>query len=136
MTFLGAVGKHVRLLLFFFAASCASMVPPSREDDSSIDPKEARRLVEVEHALLLDVRTTEEYLAGHIPGAKNISVEELSARLSTVTALTGGRKDHPIVVYCRSGRRAERARRILLEAGFTKVVNLGAMSNWPGNPAE
>ncbi len=76
-------------------------------------------------ALLLDVRTPGEYAAGHISNAVNIPVHELKVRHREL-----GSKDGRIVVYCRSGARSARSARILRDAGFTAVRDLGAMSNW------
>jgi phage shock protein E len=76
-------------------------------------------------ALLLDVRTAAEYAAGHVAGAINIPVDDLSSRLGEIDP---GR---PIVVYCQSGARAARATQTLCDAGY-KVYDLGPMSNWPG----
>ncbi len=76
-------------------------------------------------ALLLDVRTPEEFAASHISNAVNIPVHELTMRHSEL-----GSKDRRIVVYCRSGARSTRAARILRDVGYTAVRDLGAMSNW------
>jgi len=85
---------------------------------------EARRLVSG-GARLVDVRTPEEFAEGHIDGAVNIPVQELSARLGEV-----GQKDTEVVVYCRSGKRSHQAKQLLKEAGFTAVHDLGGMSRW------
>lgn len=84
----------------------------------------AHRLVEA-GAALIDVRTAEEFAAGHIPGAINVPVHRLEARLAELPD-----KDRPIVVYCRSGQRSGRARRMLQDKGYTAIHDLGAMSNW------
>lgn len=76
-------------------------------------------------ALLLDVRTTQEFAGGHLPGAINIPVQDLDRRLSEV-----GAKDRPIVVYCRSGQRSARAARMLKGAGHQTVHDLGSISRW------
>ncbi len=91
-----------------------------RGDVSGAD---ARRLVE-KGATLLDVRTPGEFAAGHLPGAVNIPVQSLSARLGEVP------KDRPVIVYCRSGQRSSSAARQLKQAGFGAVHDLGAMSRW------
>lgn len=44
--------------------------------------------------------------------------------------LTSGDKNKPIVVYCKTGTRAARAKTILLEAGYTQVTNLGGIDDW------
>jgi phage shock protein E len=76
---------------------------------------------------LLDVRSTEEYQAGHISGAVNVSHSELSDKLSFLTQ----DKSEMIVVYCRSGRRAGIAEQILKDNGYTNVRHLaGDMKGW------
>jgi phage shock protein E len=90
----------------------------------SVSSPEAHRLVEA-GALLVDVRTPGEFSAGHLPGAVSLPVQELEPRMAEL-----GGKDRPIVVYCRSGSRSGRAKRVLEGAGFTAVHDLGAMSRW------
>ncbi|MBK8254706.1 MAG: rhodanese-like domain-containing protein [Polyangiaceae bacterium] len=74
-------------------------------------------------ALLLDVRTHEEFTASHIPGAKNIPVQELAARMDEL------KKYKSVVVYCRSGARSAAATGLLKRAGH-EVLDIGAMGNW------
>lgn len=85
---------------------------------------EAHRRVEA-GAMLVDVRTPEEFAAGHLAGAVNIPVEELPRRFSEL-----GSPEKPLVIYCRSGARSSRAERLLKERGFQDVFNLGPMSAW------
>ncbi len=92
----------------------------------TIDGTAARQLVTTKGALLLDVRTPEEFSAGHVEGAVNVPVQVLGEQLSTLPA----KKDQDIVVYCRSGARSARAAGMLKNAGFAKVHDLGGMSNW------
>lgn len=91
----------------------------------SISGDEAKALVR-DGALLLDVRTPEEFAAGHVGGAVNIPVQQLEAALGTFPA----REDQDIVVYCQSGRRSANAAGILQRAGYSKVHDLGPRSNW------
>jgi phage shock protein E len=76
-------------------------------------------------AALVDVRTPEEYQSGHLPGAINIPVDEISTRASEIGANT-----RPVVTYCRSGARSGRAANVLRSLGFTNVVNLGPKAAW------
>lgn len=71
-----------------------------------------------EKPFLLDVRTATEYAAGHIPGAVNIPVDELRARLSELP------RDRRIAAYCQVGQRGYIATRILLQAGWD-AANVG-----------
>lgn len=66
-------------------------------------------------ALLLDVRTPSEFAQGHLPGARNIPVDELREHLHELP------KDRPIVAYCQVGQRGYIATRILLHAGLNAV---------------
>ena len=70
--------------------------------------------------VVLDVRTATEFAAGHVPGARNVSHDELPARLDELAAL----RDTPVVLYCRSGRRTQLAEDVLRQAGFTKLLHL------------
>ncbi len=85
--------------------------------------------------LILDVRTAQEYLEGHVPGAVNISHDELGDRLSELDVDPGDM----VVVYCGSGRRAGIAQELLGEAGFTNLRDLeGHWRAWnaAGRPTE
>lgn len=67
---------------------------------------------------LLDVRTTEEYVTGRIPGAVNIPLQELPARIDDLP------HDRPIVVVCGHGMRSLMAVEFLAEQGFSELYNL------------
>jgi rhodanese-related sulfurtransferase len=76
---------------------------------------------------LLDVRTPEEFAAGHVPGARNIPVQELATRLAELDAA----RSDDIVVYCRTGRRAATALQTLQAKGFEHLLHLeGDMQGW------
>ena len=88
---------------------------------------EARALV-AGGARLVDVRTPEEYAAGHVEGALNIPHDQVAARVGEI-----GAPDQPVVLYCRSGRRSDLAARALAELGYRQVHNLGPMTTWNGS---
>jgi rhodanese-related sulfurtransferase len=67
---------------------------------------------------VLDVRTPQEYAAGHIPGAVNVPVDELRSRLGELP------RDREIAVYCQVGQRGYLATRILRQSGFA-AANVG-----------
>jgi phage shock protein E len=80
-------------------------------------------------ALLIDVRTPGEFASGHLPQAKNIPLQEIAGRLKEIEKGLKGKKDAPVVVYCRSGARSGQAQHFLTQSGFTQVVNGGAFSS-------
>lgn len=74
---------------------------------------------------LLDVRGTDEWGSGHVPGAAHIYVGHLEQRLAEVP------RDRPLAVMCNVGRRASLGASILQRAGFPEVYNvLGSMTAW------
>lgn len=82
--------------------------------------EKARKMIVAREALILDVRTPNEYYDGHLPDAKLIPVQQLSQRISEL-------KDHKqdkILVYCRSGNRSTVASEILIENGFKAIYHL------------
>ena len=70
-------------------------------------------------ALLIDVRTVDEYEGGHIEGSLNIIHSEISALAEAI----GPEMDRAVVVYCRSGGRAGRAQKALEDLGYTAIFN-------------
>ena len=77
-------------------------------------------------AVLLDVRTAEEFAGGHIPGSVNVPLD----RLEQVDRTAG--KDATLFVYCHSGARSRTAVRILRNLGYSDVTDLGGIINYKG----
>ena len=101
-----------------------SLLP--RIDDIDVTVLEARTLIDDKPDLvILDVRTTSEYEDGHIKGAVNIPVQELSARLDELSM------DDELLVYCQTGNRSAQAVDILQDVGFTKIYHMNAgITGW------
>jgi phage shock protein E len=106
---------HALLILLFFVSSAFA---------DTIDPSIAWQKVK-SGALLVDVRSVDEFNQGHLSNALNIPHTEVAPQLSKF----GNNKDREIVLYCRSGRRADIAKSALEANGFTKVFNAGAYTD-------
>ena len=78
-------------------------------------------------AVLLDVRTPQEYREGHIPGSINIPLQSLS----TADQIPAG-KDTLLFVYCYSGARSAQAVRLLAGMGYTNTKNIGGIAAYKG----
>ena len=78
-------------------------------------------------AVLLDVRTPEEYRSGHIPGSKNIPLQTID-RVGSVAE----DKDTALYVYCQSGARSRQAAGMLKQMGYTNVNNIGGIAAYEG----
>jgi phage shock protein E len=72
----------------------------------------------------VDVRTTEEYAGGHVPGAINIPLHQIQDRLDEFKNMP-----KPVVAYCRSGVRSGMAISILKEAGIQDVIDGGGLTD-------
>jgi phage shock protein E len=126
------------VLLFSLAAcsddsdsgkSAATTVPgAAAEGYQLLSPVEGHDLIESMGAELtiIDVRTPDEFVTGHIEGAVNSDVE--SGQFSTYLATLD--KTAPYAVYCHSGRRAAIAAQAMIDAGFTTVYDIGGIADW------
>lgn len=83
-------------------------------------------LAENSNAILLDVRTPEEYEEGHLPGARLIPDYELPEQAASKLP----EKEAPLIVYCMSGGRSAAAARWLSQHGYTRIYDLGSIFNW------
>ena len=78
-------------------------------------------------AVLLDVRTPQEYSEGHIPGSINVPLQTLDKVRSVVE-----NKDTELFVYCYSGARSRQAAAALGQMGYTNVRNIGGIAAYQG----
>lgn len=79
--------------------------------------------------LIIDVRSPEEYQAGHIENAININIEGFEDNLSIIE----DKKDFPIILYCNSGKKSGQAAEILVNNGFKDVTNADGVKQFEYN---
>ena len=112
------------LLCVILLGGCGSK---NSSKDELISYMKAKELIINEGAVLVDVRTEEEYNEKHIDGAKLLT-------LDTITEETANKilanKDNQIIVYCKSGKRSAEAKKKLEELGYSRVYDLGSIDNW------
>lgn len=105
------------LLLVLSVSACA--------DGSAMPPAELAASIEAGKApLVLDVRTQEEYAAGHVPGAVLIPHDQIETRITELG------EPRALVVYCKSGRRSGLAETVLKKHGFTVQQLDGSWQAW------
>ncbi len=83
--------------------------------------------------VVIDVRTPEEYAAGHIPGAVNLPFDQVARRIVEIDT------PHGVALYCMVGPRARKGESALVAAGYEKVLHLeGGLAAWQaaGFPVE
>jgi phage shock protein E len=99
----------ILILVLFSTLSCAQNAPA--DQNSAFNPDN----------VLIDVRSPQEYEAGHLKNAKNIPADKIAEGIKYLVP----DKEKTIVIYCRSGRRSDIAEKALKEMGYKNVINAG-----------
>lgn len=102
------------VMMFFFVVGCGQKKNMMNDIIANMH----------EDALLIDVRTKEEFILGHIPNAINIPLDTIKEDIAE--------KDAEIYLYCRSGNRSATAKKQLEEYGFTNVTDIGGIHQYVG----
>jgi rhodanese-related sulfurtransferase len=93
-------------------------------EDAHIDGHRARELI-AQGAILIDVRTVEEYRTGALPGALNMPMQTIGVQIDRYYT-----KGNTFVLYCKSGQRSDMATRMLRQAGYLKTYTMGGIGDW------
>lgn len=112
-----AVASGAMLLFEVFKGSSAS----------ELGAVDATFKINREDALVVDVRTTDEFVRGHIPNARNIPLVDLEKRVGEISA----QADRPVILCCATGARSSAAISTLKKAGIEKAFSLaGGLQAW------
>lgn len=122
------VMNHPLLVGAFLLVLLAWLVYETRSASThSVTSAQATQLINREDAVVVDVRESKEFKAGHIAGARNIPQSSLDSRMKELEKL----KDKPIIVVCKHGQSAGAVHAKLAKAGFTHANKLkGGMAQW------
>lgn len=105
-----------------------SVVKDKLSKINNINPQQATQLINKQDAIVVDIRTADEFKKGHIVNAKNITPSQIQ---EGKFAAIENNKQTPIIVVCASGTRSAGAGEKLAKAGFEQVNNLfSGMSGW------
>ncbi len=96
------------------------IVEYQQERYQAVTASQAKKMIQTKRLLLLDVRTQQEYQAGHLENAALIPVQILKNHLEKLIPY----KNEPILIYCASGNRSTVASKILIDEGFTNIINM------------
>ena len=124
--------------IIFFAALCLLSGcggEGSTQEETVVDTfqqisqEEAKTIMSTnQNAVVLDVRTQEEYDSGHIKGAVLLPVDAITEESAQEVIPA---KDTQVLVYCRSGNRSVTASKALAQLGYTEVYEFGGINTWP-----
>ena len=121
-------------ILFAAVLFTACQSAPTKKTDASITvkpgisemtPQDVKPAIEAAYAQFIDVRTPEEYKAGHAERTKNIPLDTLTQNLDQLE------KNEPVYIICQTGKRSMKAAQLLNEAGFPQTVSVaGGTTAW------
>ncbi|HHC09546.1 MAG TPA: rhodanese-like domain-containing protein [Actinobacteria bacterium] len=121
----------VAVVVAVLAAACGGGAPAAAPDRTLVQVDAARAATLLDEGpadlVVLDVRTPEEFAAGHLPGAINVDfyASDFADQLDRLD------KDVPYLLYCRSGNRSGQTMPILEDLGFSEVYELaGGILSW------
>jgi rhodanese-related sulfurtransferase len=113
--------------LIFVLFSLLLLAGCSGDSYQTISSEKALEMIEGSNVNVIDVRSPEEFEAGHIPNATLIPLEKLEEMQSELD------KSEKYILVCRSGNRSATASSLLKEKGFKEIYNLsGGMNGWTG----
>lgn len=122
-------------MLLLFTAACKNKSEDKVEDKGIeiLPPQEFHDATAGNNVQLLDVRTPEEFVEGHVANAKNIDVleDDFNEKVKNLD------KDQPVYLYCRSGNRSTKASSILKDMGFKEIYDMkGGFLLWSSEGLE
>lgn len=115
--------KLIAFLLCFLLCGCDNM--KTTVDNTNVNKTEAVAKIQ-NGAILLDVRSKEEYDAGHIDGALLLPLDDIVFKMKDLYP----DQNKTYIVYCQSGNRSNMALQRLKDMGYEHVYDLGSIKNW------
>lgn len=112
----------ILLLSIFLLSGCSN-----KSNNNLISYMDAKEKIINNGAIVVDVRTMDEYNNKHIGGAVLLTLDTINE--DSVASVIDS-KDKPIIVYCQSGNRSSQALTKLKALGYTEVYDLGSIDNW------
>ena len=115
----------MKFLRHILLCGCSAVLCGCGNPGSAVSDAPANAQVAPDSFVLIDVRSAEEFASGHLQGAVNIPHDRIEEEIGAVAPDKSAR----IILYCRSGRRAETALNALKSAGYENVSNYGGLED-------
>lgn len=121
------ITNHILLTAGWFLSGLLLLVSIKKGAVAAVSSQQLVNMVNRQEALIVDIRSAEEFSKGHITAAKNIQLSKLNNQLSELEKW----KNKPIIVVCNAGIQANGASTLLTKQGFEQVYKLqGGMQSW------
>jgi len=115
----------MKFLRHILLCGCSAVLCGCGNPGSAVSDAPANAQVAPDSFVLIDVRSAEEFASGHLQGAVNIPHDRIAEEIGAVAADKSAR----IILYCRSGRRADTALNALKAIGYENVSNYGGLED-------
>jgi len=115
----------MKFLRHILLCGCSAVLCGCGNPGSAISNAPANAQIDLDATVLIDVRSAGEFASGHLQGAVNIPHDQITEGIGSVAA----DKSTRIILYCRSGRRADTALNALKSAGYENVSNYGGLED-------
>lgn len=121
------ISDNLFLLSIAIISGGALLLPSLQRRGARVSQLQATQYMNQAKTLVLDVRSVEEFAAGHLPNSKNIPLKELESRIKEIEKS----KTNAVIAVCATGVRSSSAVAILNKAGFEKAFSLdGGVAAW------
>ena len=129
-TFFLFISQNFIAVTLLLLSLIASIVYEGRKGGKKLSPGEATRKINKENALVVDLRSSQEFSSGHIAGSINVQEDKLEQHLITKRHS----KETPVVLVCKTGVASKKSGISLTKAGYLDInVVSGGMMTWEGN---
>ena len=115
------------LVLMLLVSACGSKTAEVNTY-TQITQEEAKKMIDKQDVIILDVREPDEFNSGHILNAVLLPVGSINEETAAEVI---PEKDSIVLVYCRSGNRSKMASHALVQLGYTNVYEFGGINTWP-----
>ena len=129
-TFFLFISQNFIAVTLLLLSLIALIVYEGRKGGKKLSPGEATRKINKENALVVDLRSSQEFSSGHIAGSINVQEDKLEQHLITKRHS----KKTPVVLVCKTGAASKKSGISLIKAGYLDInVVSGGMMTWEGN---
>jgi rhodanese-related sulfurtransferase len=121
--------EPANLVLIAIALISGGMLlwPVITRRDRGLSAADATQLINRRNAVVIDVRSAEEFGKGHLPQARHLQFDELKSKVGQVAK----NKNTPVLLVCQTGAHSAKAQSVLKEAGYAEVFTLqGGVNAW------
>ena len=128
-TFVSFFANYLNIALIVIAIVSGALLawPTIMRRGHGLSAADATQLINRRNAVVVDLRSAEQFGQGHLPQARNYPFEELSAKATQIAK----NKTAPLLLVCQSGQRARKAEQVLTDAGYAEVYSLqGGLDAW------